>query len=45
MQLDEFFDYKNQLIHDLLANEQIVSLLNDDERSISDPKELFLTRL
>ena len=40
-----FFDYKKQLIHDLLASEQIVSLLSDDEQPIADPEELFLTRL
>ena len=45
MQLYEFFDYKKQLIHDLLASEQIVSLLSDDEQPIADPEELFLTRL
>lgn len=45
MQLDELFDYKNQLIHDLLENKQIVRLLYDDEQPIADPKELFLTQL
>lgn len=30
MQLQEFYDYKNQLMEDLLTNERIVRLLNDD---------------
>lgn len=30
MQLEEFFDYKNQLVQDLLTNETIVRLLSDD---------------
>ena len=30
MQLQEFFDYKNQLMEDLLTNESIVRLLDDD---------------
>ena len=29
MQLQEFFDYKNQLMADLLTNEKIVNLLSD----------------
>ncbi len=45
MQLDEFFDYKNQLIHDLLTNEQIVHLLSDDNQPVETPEELFLTQL
>lgn len=30
MQLQEFFDYKNQLMDDLLTNDEIVRLLDDD---------------
>ena len=30
MQLQEFFDYKNQLMEDLLTNEEIVKLLDDN---------------
>ena len=30
MQLEEFYDYKNQLMEDLLTNETIVKLLNED---------------
>lgn len=29
-QLDEFFDYKNQFMQDLLTNESIVKLINED---------------
>lgn len=29
-QLDEFFDYKNQLMEDILTNKSIVSLINED---------------
>lgn len=29
-QLDEFFDYKNKLIEDILTNAEIVSLINED---------------
>ena len=29
MQLQEFFDYKNQLMEDLLTNEDIVRLIDD----------------
>lgn len=29
MQLDEFFDYKNKLMEDLLTNESIVTLVNE----------------
>lgn len=30
MQLEDFFDYKNQLMEDLLTNETIVHLIDDD---------------
>ena len=30
MQLDEFFNYKNQLVNDLITNERIVQLLSDN---------------
>lgn len=30
MQLAEFYDYKNQLIGDLIQNEEIVKLINDE---------------
>ena len=37
MQLDEFFNYKNQLMNDLMTSEQIVCLLNDSEEVRCDP--------
>lgn len=39
MQLQEFFDYKNQLMEDLLTNEAIVQLL-DDSISIDNADSL-----
>lgn len=30
MYLNEFFDYKNQLMEDLLTNKEVVSLINED---------------
>lgn len=35
MQLEEFYDYKNQLMHDLLTTESIVKLIDDT----IDPKD------
>ena len=40
MQLEEFFDYKNQLMNDLLTNEEIVRLLADDCKPVSDVQDL-----
>lgn len=40
MQLEEFFDYKNQLVQDLLTNETIVRLLSDDCVRINNPETL-----
>lgn len=45
MQLDEFFNYKNQLMNDLLTNKQIVSLLSDDEDICYDPEKLVYTQV
>lgn len=39
MQLDEFFDYKNQLMEDVLTNENVVKLLTDKEMT-PDPTAL-----
>lgn len=45
MYLQEFFDYKNQLMGDLLSNEKIVALLNDfDDRQPATPEELAYTQ-
>ena len=40
MYLDEFFDYKNRLMEDLLTNEKIVKLLDDDCKLIANPGSL-----
>lgn len=40
MQLEEFFDYKNQLMQDLLTNQTIVRLINDDNKIIDNPGDL-----
>lgn len=39
MQLDEFYNYKNKLMEDLLSNESIVKLINDNVPS-SDASSL-----
>lgn len=43
--LDELFDYKNQLMDDLLTNEQIVSLLSDDGHTYTQPESLMYTQV
>lgn len=40
MQLDEFFDYKNQLMEDLLTNQTIVRLLNDNCEIVDEAESL-----
>lgn len=44
MQLQEFFDYKNQLSNDLLTNETIVHLIND-EIDFSEAGSLMYTQI
>lgn len=44
MQLQEFFDYKNQLMGDLLTNKSIVQLL-DDSISMDDADKLAYTQV
>lgn len=44
MQLEDFFDYKNQLMEDILTNETIVKLI-DDESMYDDPAELMYTQV
>jgi hypothetical protein len=44
MQLEEFYDYKNQLMEDLLTSETIVELL-ETEAPIQDPSALAYTRV
>lgn len=45
MQLDEFFNYKNQLMNDLLTNEQIVQLLSDDGKKRHEAKSLMYSQI
>ena len=45
MQLEELFNYKNQLMEDLLTNESIVSLLNDDCEIEKNPEKLMYTQV
>ena len=45
MQLEEFFDYKNQLVQDLLTNEVIVRLLSDDCVRINNPETLVYNQM
>lgn len=40
MQLEEFFDYKNQLMEDLLTNQEITKLLDDNCKAIDKPENL-----
>ena len=40
MQLEEFFDYKNQLMEDLLTNPEIVKLLDDNCMITDKPESL-----
>jgi hypothetical protein len=43
--LDELFDYKNQLIGDLLSNPEIVRLLSDDCKLGADPESFMYTQV
>ena len=45
MQLEEFFDYKNKLVEDLLTNPSIVRLLIDDETETQTPESLVYTQV
>lgn len=40
MQLQDFFDYKNRFMEDILTNERIVSLLSDEKIPIADAGQL-----
>ena len=40
MQLQEFFDYKNQLMEDILTNSELVKLLVDDDNVMEDASVL-----
>ena len=45
MQLDEFFDYKNQLMNDLLTSKTIIQLLNDGDDSSKNPEDYVYTQV
>lgn len=45
MQLDEIYNYKNQLMEDLLTNEQIVRLLTDDKSAQDHPEQLVCSQV
>lgn len=45
MYLEEFFDYKNQLMKDLLTNETICELLRDEETGSTATEELAYRRV
>ena len=44
MQLEEFFDYKNRLVYDLLSNQNVVKILNRG-CNVSTPEELVYKRI
>lgn len=43
--LDELFDYKNQLMDDMLTNEQIIRMLSDDGKTLTAPEKLVYTQV
>lgn len=45
MQLEELFDYKNQLMSDILSSEEIVKLLNDNGAVVDDVGSLVYTQV
>lgn len=45
MQLNEFFDYKNRLVADMVTNPEIVSLLRDGAAESYDPSALVYTQI
>lgn len=45
MQLQEFFDYKNQLMNDLLTNQEILRLLADDCKTTTNVEDLVYTQV
>lgn len=45
MNLEEFYDYKNQLVGDLITNESIVKLLSDDCSTIKNPESLIYKQI
>ena len=45
MHLEEFYDYKNRLMEDLLTNADILRLLDDNFRTTDTPKKLVYTQV
>ena len=45
MQLDEFFDYNNRLMDDLLTSKRIITLLSDDCKTIRSPESLVYSQV
>ena len=45
MYLQEFFDYKNQLMEDLLTTPEIVKLIRDDCEPMEHPEELAYVKV
>ena len=45
MQLEEFFDYKNRLMEDLLTKPNIVQLLSDDDEVADNPASLVYNQV
>jgi len=43
--LDELFDYKNQLIDDILSSESIIRLLSDDGKTLAAPESLVYSQV
>ena len=45
MQLEEFFDYKNRFVEDIVTNEEIVKLLVEDGDGSADPAGLVYSQI
>lgn len=45
MQLDEFFEYKNQLVKDLVTDDRVVRLLSDDATPPGDATSFVYTQI
>ena len=43
--LDELFDYKNQLIDDLLKSKNVIRLLSDDCKTFKHPEDLVYSQV
>lgn len=45
MQLEEFYDYKNQLMADLVTSRDIVGLMSDERKVIDNPETLIYEQI